>query len=157
SSREQQDRVKWERLSLTLSEADLASRHATVKEIRSEGLYLFMRREHDGKLSLASLLSPPASPAPEIVAGSAEGRGGGQIPRAGLQKNERSAPVRTGETTSVAPKNPWQYRIESAVIERAEIRGEDEAAPHPVSVALTGFNVHLQNISSDLAEQAEIE
>jgi Domain of Unknown Function (DUF748) len=155
--REQQDPVKWERLTLTLSEADLASRRATVKEIRSEGLYLFVRREHDGKLSLASLLAPPASPAPEIAAGSAEGRGDGQIPHAGLQKNERSAPVRTGETASVAPKNPWQYRIESAVIERAEIRGEDEAAPHRVSVALTGFNVHLQNISSDLAEQAELE
>jgi hypothetical protein len=159
SSREQQEPVKWKLLSLTLSEADLANRRATVKEIRSEGLSLFVRREHDGKLSLASLLASPASPASEMAPESSVGKAGGraQLRHTPSYKNMRAAAANTRETVSVASNNPWQYTIESAAIEQADIRGEDDAAPQRVLAAIAPFNVHLRNISSDPAKQLTVE
>jgi hypothetical protein len=159
SSQEQQDPVKWERLSLTLSEADLASRRATVKEVRSEGLFLFVKRERDGKLSLASLLIPPASPKPETPPGSSIGKGGqrAQKPRAASPKSVPAAPVSAGEHEPAAPKNSWQYTIESVAIEHADIRGEDDAAPQRVMLAVAPLNVHLQNISNNFTKQVGIE
>ncbi|HSR57177.1 MAG TPA: DUF748 domain-containing protein, partial [Candidatus Binataceae bacterium] len=66
---ESESPLGWNKLSVSIGEADLAARHATVTEVRSDGLHLFVRRAHDGRLSLASLVRA-AAPPPAVNAAS---------------------------------------------------------------------------------------
>src|SRR4029077_9465596 len=55
----------WNKLSASIGQVDLATRQATVSEVRADGLHLLVRRERNGQLSLASLLRESASPEPK--------------------------------------------------------------------------------------------
>ena len=48
--------IGWNKLSASIGQVDLATHQATVTEVHSDGLHLFVRREHNGQLSLASLM-----------------------------------------------------------------------------------------------------
>ena len=54
--------IGWNKLSASIGQVDLASHQATVTEVRSDGLHVFVRRERNGQLSLASLMRGGASP-----------------------------------------------------------------------------------------------
>ncbi|HJU09276.1 MAG TPA: DUF748 domain-containing protein, partial [Candidatus Binataceae bacterium] len=153
----QEPPIKWDRLSVTLDQMDLAHHQATVKEIRSQGLALFVRRERDGKLSLTSLLTPSASSIPEAQPSSSPHNRPAQSIEAGGFNKLKSKSVGSDHPGPSGPSNSWQYKIESVVLERAAIRGEDDAAAHQVSVAVAPLNIHLQNVSSDPARQSSIE
>ena len=66
--KESESPIGWNKLSASIGQVDLATRQATVSEVRSDGLHLFVRREHNGQLSLASLMrgaeTPQAQPTP---------------------------------------------------------------------------------------------
>ena len=48
--------IGWNKLSASIGQVDLATHQATVTEVRSDGLHVFVRRERNGQLSLASLM-----------------------------------------------------------------------------------------------------
>ena len=65
---EKEKPVQWKNFSVAVGQFDLASRQATVTEVKGDGMHLFVRRERDGKLSLESLMrsaTPPAEAPPE--------------------------------------------------------------------------------------------
>jgi hypothetical protein len=62
AAHESESPIGWNKLSASIGQVDLATRQATVTEVRSDGLHLFVRRERDGQLSFASLMRGAASP-----------------------------------------------------------------------------------------------
>jgi hypothetical protein len=63
--------IAWTRLSASIDQVDWAARQVTVDELRADGVHVFVRREREGGLSLASLIRVPASPVPPGTAASA--------------------------------------------------------------------------------------
>jgi outer membrane protein OmpA-like peptidoglycan-associated protein len=52
--------IAWTRLSASIAQVDWAARQVTVHEMRADGVRVFVRRERDGGVSLASLIRAPA-------------------------------------------------------------------------------------------------
>jgi Domain of Unknown Function (DUF748) len=51
--------MAWTRLSASIAHGDWAARQVTVHEMRADGVRVFVRRERDGEVSLASLIRAP--------------------------------------------------------------------------------------------------
>jgi uncharacterized protein involved in outer membrane biogenesis len=60
--------IAWSRLSASIAQVDWAARQVTVHELRADGVRVFVRRERDGGVSLASLIRVPAPPMPSDAA-----------------------------------------------------------------------------------------
>ena len=177
--------IGWNKLSASIGQVDLATRQATVTEVRSDGLHLFVRRERNGQLSLAALMrgaaSPEATPAAvsprrgRAAARRHEKRPATREERAaapererraaqrasGVPPNERSAsgarlvgprraPLRAA--APAPPSNEWRYQVASVAIEKTEIRVEDDMMPRKVEVTVAPLNLHVKNVSNDLAK-----
>jgi uncharacterized protein involved in outer membrane biogenesis/outer membrane protein OmpA-like peptidoglycan-associated protein len=63
--------MAWTRLSASIDQVDWAARQVTVHEMRADGVRVFVRRERDGEVSLASLLRALAASMPLNTAASA--------------------------------------------------------------------------------------
>jgi hypothetical protein len=63
-------------------------------------------------------------------------------------------PLDTAASASVAA---WQYRIASLVIDHAEARLEDAAAPRRIELVVAPMHLHLKGLSSDLSEPIGLE
>ena len=63
--------MAWTRLRASITQVDWAARQVTVHEMRADGVRVFVRRERDGDVSLASLIRAPAAPMPLNPAASA--------------------------------------------------------------------------------------
>ena len=63
--------IAWTRLSASIAQVDWAARQVTVHEMRADGVRVFVRRERDGGVSLASLIRAPAPLMPLDAAASA--------------------------------------------------------------------------------------
>src|SRR6266478_3092606 len=140
--REREIPAQWKNFSASIGQFDLAAHTATVNEVRADGMHLFVRRDHNGRLSLASLMRGAAEPAqkgqrPERVARKARGRG-------------TPAPVAT--PAPAPPGQSWTYQIASIALEGTDATFEDHMAPRPIKVALAPLNLHLKDLSSDLAK-----
>ncbi len=79
--------IGWTKFSVSIGQVDLASHQAVVKEVRSDGLHVYVHRAHDGQLSLTSLMRPATAP-PSPAAGGAEAAAQ-EKPRARLSARER--------------------------------------------------------------------
>ena len=64
--RERETPAQWKTFNVAIAQFDLADHTAKVNEVRATGMRLFVRREHNGKLSLESLMRA-ASPPPEAA------------------------------------------------------------------------------------------
>ena len=182
--------IGWNKLSASIGQVDLATHQATVTEVRSDGLHVFVRRERNGQLSLASLMrggaSPEATPtaaapgprAPhrEATANQARKRRQPKARRRRLSAEtklaeKKSIPVherREGSTarrrrsSKIAARAPaaaptpapgeWRYQVASVALEKTEIRVEDDMMPRKVAIAVVPLNLHLKNVSNDLAK-----
>ena len=51
--------MAWTRLSASIEQVDWAAAQVTVQEVRADGVRMFVRRERDGGVSLASLIRMP--------------------------------------------------------------------------------------------------
>jgi uncharacterized protein involved in outer membrane biogenesis len=60
--------IAWSRLNASIAQVDWAARQVTVHELRADGVRVFVRRERDGGVSLASLIRAPAPPMPPDAA-----------------------------------------------------------------------------------------
>ncbi len=159
--------IGWNKLSVSIGQADLAARQATVTEVRSDGLHLFLRRERNGRLSLASLIRESApsarqrAPAPPRRAGASSRRRArppARERRAASPARKRRAVQRAPAAAAPAPASgSWRYRIASLAIEKAEIRVEDDTMARRVAMAVAPLNVHLKDVSNDLAKPLALE
>ncbi len=129
--------VSWTRLAVSIAQADLAAHQAMVKEVRADGMHLFVRRERNGKLNLAALI-----------------RASGPPPRRGQAGVPRSHPSSLRKPRAVAspPEQPWRYRIESVAVEKTEVRFEDDTTARRVELAVAPLNLHIKGVSSDFAQ-----
>ena len=165
--------IGWNKLSVSIGQVNLATRQATVTEVRSDGLHVFVRRERNGQLSLASLMRGGASPAATPAAAVAPRRGRAaarrhekkpatreervaaaraRAPRA--RAPERGARVAAARRSAAPapPSNEWRYQVASVALEKTEIRVEDDMMPRKVEVAVAPLNLHVKNVSNDLAK-----
>jgi hypothetical protein len=70
---QQETPISWTRLTASIAQVDWAARQVTVDEVWADGLRVFVRREPDGGVSLASLIRAPTPPMPQDTAAGASG------------------------------------------------------------------------------------
>jgi hypothetical protein len=148
---EKEKPVLWKNFSVAIGQFDLASRNATVTEVKSDGMHLFVRRDRDGKLSLESLMrGNEAPPQAERVATIQPRR----VPR------ERRRPERRrAERKPIAPATPppptspgFQFQVASVSLDQTDATFVDESAPKPVTVAVAPLNLHLKDVTSNFTK-----
>jgi len=169
------DPIGWNKLSASIGQVDLATHQATVTEVRSDGLHLFVRRERNGQLSLASLMRQTASPeaqpttatprrirassrrrekktpekeSPEKAPPMRERRAAAPARRRGSSRTAAGAPA---PAPTPAPGS-WRYQVASVAIENTELRVEDDTLPRKLAVTVAPLNLHLKSLSNDLSK-----
>jgi len=141
--------VQWKSLSVAIGQFDLAARQATVSEVRSDAMHLFVRRERGGKLSLAALMrGAPAPPPPNKRTSMRETRRMPREARRAARKLVQAAPP---------PSQSWQYQVASVAMEQTDASFEDDNAPQPVKAAVAPLNLHLKNVSSDFTKPIAVD
>jgi Domain of Unknown Function (DUF748) len=141
--------IKWKQLSVTVNQFDLAARQAAVKEIRLDGLNVLAKREHDGQLNMAALIRQPQA------AASQPGAAAPSTP-----DSQRPPPKRRGKTapdlprshSTAAPASSWRYGIALIAVENTQARVEDHTMREPLLLTVAPLNLHLHDISSDMAK-----
>ena len=141
---EREKPVQWKSLSVAIGQFDLAARQATVSEVRTDGMHLFVRRERGGKLSLASLMR--GAPAPPPRSGRTSVRETRRMPR------ETRRAARQPAQAAAPPSQSWQYQIASVAMEQINATFEDDNAPQPVKAAVAPLSLHLKDVSSDFSK-----
>jgi uncharacterized protein involved in outer membrane biogenesis len=124
-----QNTIGWKHFTANIDQFDLAAHQAVIRELHGDGLHLTALRDSQGNLNLASLF-----------------RGSRPI------SQERSQPIAPGIISSA-----WQYRIESLVLENADVAIEDDSLQPPVSLRITPFNIRLRGLTNDFAKPFIIE
>ena len=137
--------IGWNKLSASIGLVDLATHQATVTEVRSDGLHLFVRRERNGQLSLASLMrqtgAPEAKPtvaAHERVRSASRRRERRPPERRASEERTRererrvTAAERRRRVSKTAARAPapvatpapgsWRYQVASVAIEKSDIQ-----------------------------------
>ena len=130
--------LAWTHFGVTLGKFDLASRQVEVKEVRSDGIKLFVQRSKGGQLSFTELMKKPA-PLPE------EPR---RRVTAGTEREERSAAIPAAEP----PALPWHYQVQSIALEKTDARFVDYATPKVVRAQFAPLNIHLKDVTNDFAK-----
>jgi Domain of Unknown Function (DUF748) len=154
--------VQWDKFSVKLAQADLASRTATVSEIRGDGVKLLVRRERDGKLNLLSMLAPPRHEhrsangvkRKERTARVTRPKPRHEEPRS----RRRRASTRKGKAEpQPAQGGGWQFEIASVDFDKSEVRVADNAAPRPVQLRVSPLNIRLKKVSSDFKKPIAVD
>jgi Domain of Unknown Function (DUF748) len=154
--------VKWDKFSVKLAQADLASRSATVSEVRGDGVKLIVRRERGGKLNLLSMLEPPRQERPTAKEAKRKKRAG-NVTRAEPRRKEPRAHRRRASRAKhkVEPQpaqaEPWKFEVASVVFDKSEVRVADNAAPRPVELRVLPLNIRLKNVSSDFKKPIPVD
>ncbi|HLX37315.1 MAG TPA: DUF748 domain-containing protein, partial [Candidatus Binataceae bacterium] len=124
--------IQWKTLAIALGQFDLASHQAVVNEVRGDGINLFVQRGKRGELSLMSLVKSSA-PAPKK----------GHHPR-----EPKPAPSK-----QAAPPSPaWKYSVASIALDNTMAHVIDDSTPRRADVNVAPLNIHLKNVSDDLAK-----
>jgi hypothetical protein len=153
---EKEKPVLWKSFSVAIGQFDLASRNATVTEVKSDGMHLFVRRDRDGKLSLESLMrgnEPP--PQAERVATIRPHRMPRESRRPERRRVERKRAERQPNTPAAAPPptSPGlQFQVASVSLDQTDATFVDESAPKPVTVAVAPLNLHLKDVTSNFTK-----
>jgi hypothetical protein len=159
--------VTWKHFSVQLGQFDLASKQATVKEVRSDGLHVAVTREHNGTLSLMSLMRKPAPPPRQTREQRRveleQRRREQEEHRRELLEARREARRRHGAPPIVAKEAapaepPWKYNVESVVFENTDARVLDRGSgDRPVRVTISPLNFQLKGISNDFAKSIDLD
>jgi uncharacterized protein involved in outer membrane biogenesis/outer membrane protein OmpA-like peptidoglycan-associated protein len=147
--RERETPAQWKSFSASIGEFDLAQHTATINEVRANGMHLFVRREHSGRLSLESLMRGAPAP-PEH-----KGRNPERV-AARSRRRSKAAPAPPA-APAAPPGESWKYQIASIALEQTDATFEDHMAPRPIKLALAPLNLHLKDVSSDLAKPIAVD
>jgi hypothetical protein len=149
---EKEKPVAWKNFSVAIGQFDLASRNATVTEVKSDGMHLFVRRARDGKLSLESLMRGSAAP-PEN-----NKRESTRETRRTPRERRRAERKPVQPAAPLAPPAPsFQFQVASVALDQTDATFVDESAPKPVTVAVAPLNLHLKDVSSDFAKPFSVD
>ncbi len=124
---------------VTVGSFDLADRQFDIKEIRTDGIRIFAERDRGGKLSLTELVRKPPG-------------GLGMSAPKEAEPGTRAAPARASSAEA-----RWNGRIESVAIENSDVNFRDRAARRFVRIEFKPLNIHVRDISTDLAKPFAIE
>src|SRR5712692_6126195 len=176
--------IQLNRLSASIGQVDLATRQATVNEVRADGMHLFVWRAHDGELNLASLVrtsTPPSrsgttsineAPAPSRKHRDASGRHASRERTASQKRRANAKSGAVANATALSSPKPeaaantpaasasaqlWKYRIASVAVENTQLQVEDDTQTRAVNLALAPLNLHLKDVSSDLGKPITLE
>ncbi|MHB8381645.1 MAG: DUF748 domain-containing protein [Candidatus Binataceae bacterium] len=145
--------LEWNKFSVAIGQIDLASRQATVNEIRTDGIHVFVRRERDGKLSLLELMAKPPPPPRAPHETPAQRRDRQRLAQQRERERvERERHRREPVQAKTPSAKPWQFRIASIAIEKTDAQIEDASAPRLVKISLAPLNIHLKDVTSDFAK-----
>ncbi|MCX5543618.1 DUF748 domain-containing protein [Paraburkholderia sp. CNPSo 3076] len=114
-----------------VSGIDLNARKAQIASVDVTGLVVNAERQKDGKLDLAQLASTHQA-APERTAIHA------------AQKSVQEGPA-------------WRYTIDAFTLNNGTINFTDSSTPRPVKLAITPFDLKIQQISDDLRHPLPID
>ncbi|MCP3718864.1 DUF748 domain-containing protein [Paraburkholderia sp. CNPSo 3281] len=114
-----------------VSRIDLNARKAQIASVDVTGLVVNAERQKDGKLDLAQLASTHQA-APERTAIHA------------AQKSVQEGPA-------------WRYTIDAFTLNNGTIIFTDSSTPRPVKLAITPFDLKIQQISDDLRHPLPID
>lgn len=120
----------WKRLSVSGAALDLLAHHVSVDRISLEQPQVSVRRQRDGKLSLAALVRMPAA----------------QVPTASPQ----------GPATTAAPAAAWQYKVGTVAISDGQAQVEDDSGPQPLRFALSALNLEVHDLTPDLSRPVPV-
>lgn len=137
--------LQWRKFNVQVGQFDLASRTATVREVRGDGIKLSVRRERSGRLNLVTMLQPPL---PRAAQGASKSRAAPKHTRRTSRERNVDAPARAA---------PWNFSVASVVLEGAEVKAADDAAPHPVYLEVSPLNVRLKQVSSDFKKPIDVD
>src|SRR5579862_9239917 len=144
---EKEKPVQWKNFSVAIGQFDLASRQATVTEVKADGMHLYVRRERDGKLSLESLMRGTEAPAPaEHVATRQPRRTSRERRRVARKPVEPAAPPATPASPS------FQFQVASVSLDQTDATFVDQSAPQPVTVMVAPLNLHLKDVTSNFTK-----
>ncbi|HVN64856.1 MAG TPA: DUF748 domain-containing protein, partial [Candidatus Binataceae bacterium] len=135
--------VGWKSVSVTLASMDLATRNADVKEVRTDGVHLFVQRGSHGEINLASLVRAENAPATDNSKHDSKPRS----PR--REHRKRVAETHVAQSPAVGPPS-WRFLIESIAIEKTRARVRDESGGRPVEMTAAPVNLNIKGVSSDL-------
>jgi len=121
--------VGWKHFTTNIDQFDLASHQVVVRELRGEGMHVTALRDSHNNLNLASLFR-------------------GQLP---FSKGA------SAQATAGASSSPWQYRIESLVLESADAAIEDDARRQQFSVHIVPLNIRVNGMTNDFAKPFGVE
>ncbi len=147
---EKEKPVLWKNFSVAIGQFDLASRKATVTEVKGDGMHLFVRRGRDGKLSLESLMRGAAAPeAAPVRSARSNVRESRRKPR----ERRRAERKPVTPAAPAAPASPsFQFQVASVSLDQTDATFIDESAPKPVTVAIAPLNLHLKDVTSDFTK-----
>jgi hypothetical protein len=154
--------VQLKNLSLDLDQADLNAHQAAVKEVRLNGLTLFVRRSQAGTVSLDAFLHAPTAQQQSSAARVAAVRSPGRRTNAGGKRIEvRNQPAMITSTATAAKPAPpaapvWRYKVASVAVENVETEIEDDSGLRPIVIKAAPLNVHLKDLSSDLSKPIDV-
>ncbi|HLW69668.1 MAG TPA: DUF748 domain-containing protein [Candidatus Binataceae bacterium] len=152
--------LAWTRFAVAVGQLDLATHQAVINAVTADGLKLFVKRDQQGQLNLQSLIratpqaSPVAPPAPVVAA---------RAPRRALTRVVKkpvavlSQGASPGSSPAPGSTQQWQYRIDSVVVDKAEIHSLDERAARPVKLDVVPLDLNLKAISSDMSKPIAVE
>jgi hypothetical protein len=110
--------------SLTGLQLDYAARKLQLGNLVLDGANLSVRRQHDGQISLLTLLPPkPAAPAQTASA-----------------------------QPETAPPQPWQIALNQLALNDARVTFEDQALQRPARVSIAPLTVSMAGAGTDLAQ-----
>jgi hypothetical protein len=143
---EKEKPVQWKNFSVAIGQFDLASRQATVTEVKGDGMHLFVRRERDGKLSLESLMRGNEPPPHAERAATRQAK---RTPRERRRAERKPVPPAAPPT----PASPsFQFQVASVSLDQTDATFVDESAPTPVTVAVAPLNLHLKDVTSNFTK-----
>ena len=160
--------ITWKHFGVTLGQLDLASKHATVKEVQSDGLHVYAMRSSNGTLSLMSLMRKPGPPPRETreerlerLRKAREER----FARLRKEREEREAERRARRNRRIAKaapppgpaQQPWTYDVESIAFTDTDVRAYDRGGNRPVRVDLGPVTLHVKGVSSDFAKPFDLD
>jgi hypothetical protein len=158
--------VQWKNFSVSVGQFDLASKQATVTEVKGDAIHLFVRRGRDGKLSLESLMRSSATPPEEKKRGAAPKVTARERRRLELERRraelerrrlERQRKAVARPTPAAAPSPAFQFQVASVVMDQTDATFIDESAPTPVKVNVAPLNLHLKDVTSDFAKPFDVD
>lgn len=122
--------VRWQALLLKIGQLDLATRVARIDSLTARGMQLDVRRQRDGSIDLAALMTPTAT----------------------ATKPSRNAP----QPAAAAASPPWRWSVAQLRLDDSDIGFKDLTADKPMPLAIHVEHYRIEGLSDDLLRPVQL-